>query len=389
MALAQSVDFPQTLIEHVYTAGAQTIPVLNQMLAPGLDIKLEKTMDLSAIIHVSRMFDGRLQFTVVPLLYGSYALKQGSGSFSLEPPPILNPAGGLPIVRDQSLQDALRNYADHLRQRPASRAATAGATPEIPVAKSVAQTTIVRVDEPPEATPAPSAVPTATPAVANVASEPAKSPLPLVEPGTSVPAETPAAEVAAATPQPVATPAITKPFLTATPTPVSATTTTAIVTAEASVTPSPAPSVPPQKVQLQPFLVSSPTPGIAGNTGASWRTYSPGQMPRGRLVNLAETSEIADRGTGGERLYLRGNFVVTASGENRAVLRSNSTIGNAIASMTKGPTVRVIVDFPAGTQPPAERANVSRDESRPFEIRDIRKGTDGQINVYVREITTP
>ena len=64
--------------------------------------------DLAAVIHVERMFDGRLQFTVVPLLYGSYALKQGRGNFNLEPPAILNPAGGLPVVRGQSLQDSSR-----------------------------------------------------------------------------------------------------------------------------------------------------------------------------------------------------------------------------------------------------------------------------------------
>ena len=378
VALAQSVEYPQTLLEHVYTAGAQTIPVLDQMLAPGLDIKLEKTMDLSAVIHVARMFDGRLQFTVVPLLYGSYALKQGSGSFSLEPPPVLNPAGGLPIVRDQLLQDALKAYAEHLRKRPGSKAnVLPGMTPAIPVAQSAAQTTIVRVEESPSPSPLP--VPSATPALAVTETKEAASPIPQVTPETA-----PLAEVAPA--KPTATPSLTKPFVSPTATPAIA---AARPSPSVAVTPTPAPIASPAKVALQPFLVSSPTPGLTANSGGSWRTYAPGQMPRGRLVNLAETSDLAERGAGGERLYLRGSFVVTASGENRAVLRSSSTLGNALASVTKTPATRIIVEFPAGTQPPPERTSLSRDEQRPFEIRDIRRGNDGQINIYVREVTTP
>lgn len=112
-------------------------------------------------------------------------------------------------------------------------------------------------------------------------------------------------------------------------------------------------------------------------------------MPRGRLITLSDATELADRGgTSGERLYLRGNFVVTASRDNRAVLRSNSTLGNVIGSVTKKPSTRVIVDFPAGSQPPGEQSDLSRDHMRPFEIREIRRGSDGQINIYVREITT-
>jgi hypothetical protein len=48
--------------------------------------------------------------------------------------------------------------------------------------------------------------------------------------------------------------------------------------------------------------------------------------------------------------------------------------------------VRIIVEYPAGAVPPGENASFTRDGSRPFEIRDIRKGADGQVNIYVREI---
>ena len=39
------------------------------------------------------------------------------------------------------------------------------------------------------------------------------------------------------------------------------------------------------------------------------------------MIEPTEAAPLADTGIGGERLYLRGNFLVTASEENRAVLR--------------------------------------------------------------------
>lgn len=432
VAIAQSVDFPQTVLEHVYTAAPQTIPVLEQMLAVGLDIKLEKTMDLSAIIHVTRMIDGRLQFTVVPLLYGTYALKQGSGSFSLDPPALLNPGGGLPIVRGQLLEDALKSYAVFTKKRTPSRIAAGGGTPAIPVAQPAAQTTIVRLDVSPSPTPAAATAAShasITPPrqVAVIASKPKPTPETTLDTIPPTPAPTPAAALAATEPEnppsaqytpappPEATPPPptvrpSNPFLTpppettqsavaaASPVAPALTPPPSAVTAATSGTSTTVPEATPPlvaaastpKIPLVPFLVSSPTPGIGLNTGASWKTYPPGQMPRGRLVSPADVNDLADRGTGGERLYLRGSFVVTASGESRAVLRpSGSAIANAFASVTKQSVTRIIVEFPAGMQPPAERSNVSRDENRPFEVRDVRRTTDGQINVFVREVTAP
>lgn len=359
VALAQASDNPQVVIEHVYPATPQTLPVLEQMLRTGLDIKLEKSLDLSAVIHVARTPDGRLQFTVVPLLYGSYALKQGSGTFSLEPPTTLNPAAGLPIVRGQLYEDAVKTYADHTKRHThPSVPAVAGATPAIPVAQPVAQTTIVRVDVP-EPSPTPAATPAPTPAalVAQATPAPAASPTPDIKP---IPSPTPAVAIASPTPQPSATP---PPVAVAAATP---------------------------KIALQPFLVSaaSPTPGVT-TTAGNWRTYAPSQMPRGRLVTLSDASELADRGTGGERLYLRGNFFVSFSSDNRAVLRPNSSLGNALATVTNSSPPRVIVEYPAGIPAPNKNATFSRDEQRPFEITGVRREPNGQINIFAREITKP
>ena len=143
----------------------------------------------------------------------------------------------------------------------------------------------------------------------------------------------------------------------------------------------------PSGVALTPFLQAAPAPVLANN-GASWRTYAPGQMPRGRVIDPSDAAPLATTGLGGGRLYLRGSFVVTASEENRAVLRPQEGALTSVFRPGAGAT-RVIVQYPDGYQPPAEGPTFSRDVDRPFMITDVRRDRDGQIDVYVREITTP
>ena len=362
VALAQSVDSQNVLIEHVYTANSKNVPLLRKMLMPGLDIKLEKNLDLAAVIHFERLKDGRLQFTVVPLLYGSYALKQGAGGFSLEPPTTLNLDGGVPIVRGPLLQEALKTYAIKAAPKSGLLQNSAGAANGPAQPPSSAE--LVRV----EATPTPVSEPQPTPvAVADNSPAPAPSPTPV-----SVPETTPEPLVTQATP----TPRPEAPAHTPHPTP-----------AIAVATPTPASSpASPQAVPLQPFLEANPTPTITAPT-ATWRTYAPGQMPRGRLIEPVDVNQMVDRGLSGERVYLRGNFVVTASKGNRVVLRTRNSLG--IENLIKGGSgsIRIIVDYPAGSIPPEERDTFSRDEMRPFQVTDVRRGSDGQINIYAREIT--
>ena len=140
-------------------------------------------------------------------------------------------------------------------------------------------------------------------------------------------------------------------------------------------------------VKLEPFLApetgGQPRPPEPARTSSTWRTYSPGQMPRGKLLDWELTQELASTGVGSERYYLRGKYVVTASSDNRIVLRPQGYAGEAVQS------VRVVVEFPAGSQMPVEGAAVSRGESRPFQITNVRRGNDGQLNVYAREVTSP
>lgn len=388
VALAQAADYPQMLLEHVYTSDPENVSQLKKMLMPGLDIKLEKTLDLSAIIHVERLDDGRLLFTAVPLLYGSYALKQGSGSFSLQPPADVHLEAGMPIIKAASLQEAGKTYAEYRKANPTpppnpAASAEPSATPSnaelVRVMPPIALSTPTpskssqKPSVPPvaHATPVPSATPQPTP-IARVT--PAPAPLATATPPPALVENTPP------TPTPLTHP------LKPTPTPAEV----AIATpTPGTVIPQPA-AVDHPNVPLQPFIEAKATPALTNTTG-SWKTFRPGQMPRGRLLSVSNAAELADRGTGGERLYLSGQFIVTASGENRAVLRAKGSLLKSLNPLEKSPgsSTRILVEFPAGFQPPSEGATFSRDEMRPFEIRDVQRARDGTINVFVREITTP
>ena len=108
-------------------------------------------------------------------------------------------------------------------------------------------------------------------------------------------------------------------------------------------------------------------------------------MPRGQLLEASESQNLAGHGNSSERHYLKGRFAVTASGNGRAVLRPEG----AIAGVPMGPSskVRVIVEFPSGTTPPSEGNTIFRDSLRPFQITSVKRGDDGQINVYARDVT--
>jgi hypothetical protein len=375
-ALAQSADYPQVLLEHVYTADAKDVPALRAMLKTGLDVKLARTLDLAAVIHVQRLENGSLQFTAVPLLYGSYALKQGAGTFGLQPPPGINLVAGLPIIRGPALDQTLQTFAQYQRENtPASTALDQPmSTPAAPAAPSKE---LVRVDA---ASTADISLPMrvgkgkgragAAPSAAAVAMASTPRPLPAATPPLIAMNNAPARVSEAETPAPAA---------------VTEAVTGAVTGAVTQAAPTPEMRSP-NGVQLTPFLQSAPAP-VLTNNGATWRTYAPGQMPRGRVIQPGDAAPLAESGLGGERLYLRGNFVVTASEENRAVLRPQT---GALANLIKPGTgaTRVIVQYPAGLTPPVEGSTLARDESRPFMITDVRRGADGQINLYVREITT-
>jgi hypothetical protein len=329
VALAQSKETPRFLLEQVFPADPKVVPALHRTLLTGLDIDLKRENELAAVIHVDRLPDGRIKATAISILYPSYESATASGTFTLDPPQALNVAAGLPVITAHRQEDADKKYTS-FRKR--------SGVPDSPQ-DATSQNRLMRVERPVAVnTPAASGEPTPTPvpAVADVRS---------VLPGIPVKPE----------PLPVAAPTAT-PVAAASPTP-----------------------------QLSP----SPSPGaIAASATGAWPTYEPGQMPRGRLLNVKDVSTMAGADVNSERLYLNGNFVVTASGPNRAVLRTQGALTDAIGFGGRGGNVRVIVEFPAGVRPPGVGATFSRDARRPFQITDVREG-DGQVNVYVREVTRP
>jgi hypothetical protein len=371
-AIAVDTENPKVLLEYIFTAEPRMVPMLHRSLLTGLDIPIKRTYDLSAVVNVRRLDDGRLVFTAIPLHYPSYAAASGPGGFALEPPTQLNVAAGMPVVSGERIKEADQRYAMYRRRTglAPSDPLAAAALPGQPSGAPPPANELIRVQA---AVPVGAVQGSVPPAGMELASAVIPQPAAVVVP----PGETePRVEAAIAingqaslppSPTEVIPP---EPSPTATPLP----------------TPSPTPSPAPE-VELKPFQEATPTPAaaVASTSGGLWQTYKPGQMPRGRLLSVRETQQMADQASSGERLYLQGNFVVTASGPNRAVLRSH---GGAPLGIGGASNTRVIVEFPAGARAPGEGANVSRSGDRPFLITDVKKTADGQINVFVREITT-
>jgi hypothetical protein len=395
VTLMNAVDSGELLMEHLYPADPEVLPLMKQTLNVGLEVKLERNHDLSAVIHAERLADGRMMITTVPLLYGSYTVTRGLGTFRLEPPRALNLAAGWPLFKEHARTAAESDYANY-RQKTA---ATQG---EVPIAGAGATRTpppagneLVRVEQ---ARPvqAPVAVPiapqneklakaTPLPKGGKLAKKqklqsppPASTPAqPAVARKSSAPTSTPIAVALTPTPPrvPVATPA---PTVAAAP---------AVAAAQAPpiATATPVPVLPAQPVPADASGVA-----LASNVGGgSWKTFPAGKMPLGRLIATGDLRDVAERGLAGERVYLKGQFVVNFSDANRAVLRPRTKLTEKVLHFGAGSSTRIIVEFPAGYNPPQQGAVVSRDEMRPYEITEVRKQEDGQLNVFVREIMQP
>ncbi|MCE9542355.1 MAG: hypothetical protein K8R38_02385 [Verrucomicrobia bacterium] len=378
-ALLQAVEQPEVLLEQLFTADEKNISSLQRALVAGQEIKLEKPLDLSAVVHIERLPDNRILLTTMPLLYGSYgAGKGGQPSFSLEPPaeinldappsvlsaPQIEEITGGKVAKPKDLNSLrLRRITEEMppQETPVARAlpVTPSGTGEGKPPTSLNEPTVAR-SIPVNAPAVMAAIPVGTPLTKDI---PRAIPVGAIPVGAAPPT----------TSFPIAVPAST-PLATPLPTPGATPQTLSKSTPTQAVMPAPA---------------TFPTPPPVTNQIAApsevWPVYTAGQMPRGRLVESTDSQELAARGVGGERNYLKGRFSVTASGNGRAVLRPQG----AIAGVPMGASgkVRVIVEFPAGAVPPSEGNIISRDNLRPFQITSVKKGDDGQINIYAREIT--
>lgn len=367
VALLQSLDYPQLLVEHVYPATGSNLEASKRLLAPGYPTEIEKTSDVTTILHVERLDEGRMLLTVVPLHYPSYALKGGAGTFATEPPSELYVEAGLPVWKRDPLNDSLKRYA-----QIKAKASPSLLDEEKPVAKGPE---VVRLDTVPVGQEAPETGALPEPKIAMA--EPVHPVAPTPRPRTDLAMNTrPVATPVPLTrnPPPVAQipPPGDQTLRPATPSPVAV--------QPPPVPVQPPPSTSPTGVPLKPFVQSNRGVVPRPEQGATWRLYPPGQQPRGRTVTPGEVAALADQ-PANDRVYLQGNFKVSAMGENNAVLRPQNDPGVAPAAM------RIIADYPDGSLPPAEGSTFSRDASRGFEVLSVSRGTDGQINVRVREVT--
>ena len=122
-ALTAAVDSGEVLMEHVYPAKPEALPLMKQTLTVGLEVKLERTHDVSAVIHAERLIDGRILVTAVPLLYGSYTVTRGLGTFRLEPPPSLNLVAGWPLFKSQEPASIEQHLAEYREKMAAAQTA--------------------------------------------------------------------------------------------------------------------------------------------------------------------------------------------------------------------------------------------------------------------------
>jgi hypothetical protein len=355
VALARAVEQPELLMEHVFTTTDEhDAKLLQERLVMGMDVNLERTHDLSAVVHVERLPDGRVQITAVPLLYGSYAVTRGTGTFSLEPPADLNLVAGWPLYKSE-MRRTVENRYDSYRSR------LAPATSTLPI-----------VGLPPARTAPP-------PEDALVRVEPA---LPLLEESSPRALRTGRKGTLAKSTEKVAT-------TSAAGTPLRARRAEPVRAGDVSPNEAPAlaissPSPTPMVMRALPVTDSSPAVALTSTTGATWKTFAPGQAPAGRMLDTAGLREVANNGLRGERVYLKGQFVVNFADANRAVLRPTSGQAGGLAR-----NLRVIVDYPSGAPLPDPGSTLSRDDTRPYEITEVRRQSDGQLNVFVREIIKP
>jgi hypothetical protein len=395
VALTNAVDNGELLMEHLYPANPEALPLMKQTLNVGLEIKLERSHDISSVLHAERLTDGRIMITAVPLLYGSYTVTRGLGTFRLEPPLSLNLAGGWPLFKASERRDIEQHYVENQQKAAITQGGpismpgfSSSATPPPAANELVRVEQAIRVGPPPTAPVIAKnetlAKPTPTPKGRRWGKKqklesppPASTPAPVIAQKPVAPSATPFTVASAATPPKVAV---------ATPAPAAITSNAPAVAQAPSIpTSTPVPVLP-----AQPVPPDTSNVALASNAGGgSWKTFAPGKMPIGRLIGTSDLRDVAEHRLAGERVYLKGQFVVNFSDANKAVLRPRTKLTDKVLHFGGGSSTRIIVEFPAGYVPPHQGAEVTRDEARPYEITEVRKQEDGQLNVFVREIMQP
>ena len=126
MALARAVEQPELIMEHVFTtADEHDAKLLQERLVMGMDVNLERRHDLSAVIHAERLPDGRVQITVMPPLYGSYAVTRAEQGLSVWSRRLRSqPCGGLADLQIATCARTVENRYNDYRSRLAPATST-------------------------------------------------------------------------------------------------------------------------------------------------------------------------------------------------------------------------------------------------------------------------
>jgi hypothetical protein len=403
VAVTQAKDYPQMLMEFVFLATPASVNTIKNFLPIGREITLERSKDLAAVMHVERLSDSRMLFTVVPITYGSFQLKEGRGSFTLQSPEdLMNPEKGgtgrppitieapLPIVNGMRLQKGIAMHAEYRRK------ALANAEPARPAANQIVGFRSGRVGEEP--------VEVATPVVLREAS-PLQAPSPLrppVAPQQTAPRPPTTTVTAPARPAlinstsvanaplPERFPLPPRPIVRAEPKPpmeaAPAAPVQAAPAAPVRVEP-PNPSAPAvEAAPPRPVVLAMPAAPSAGNATAPTAGVS-----QSRLVTTKEASALVDSFDPASKVILGGEFVVTGVLGQRVAMRAKEALRDKDADPTLPGTTgaMIVVDFPKGVLPPAKDSTFSRDGGRGFLIKSVRRGQNGHITILAEDQLRP
>lgn len=357
--IAQAIEYPQLLVEMIFTAEKATVPLIQDALPIGRDFVLERARDLFALLHVERRADGRMQFTTIPLPYGGWQQKGGGASFTLTSPAdlerfdrtlTLHLEAGLPVVKGAKLEQGLAEYAAHRRKTLASASGdqAALAAPELVrfevsmAEPGAAAARVVRQPRSPASSETPSSPPPAPAASPSTRQNPLPAPnhpRTLTEPPPAVPLPPRAAVVRAPEPAP--------------PAPIRAT-----------------------PVAEVPATHSVPAPAVE----------PPVPVAR-RVLTTEQASAMVEDFDPNGRALLAGEFIVTGVLGQRAALRTRDSLRDAKADPTQPGTgaALIVVDYPTGTPPPTQDSTLTRTGETLFEIRNVVRRRDGQIVIVVTE----
>ncbi len=353
VAVTQSENLPQVLVEFLFPSAPENVQAIRETVTMGADISLQRSHDLWALVHVERRADGRMQFTVLPLPYGGWQLKNGQGNFTLRSPDELlrehgielNLGAGLPIVRDPRLTASLAEHKD-FRRRALARAGDDQA--------ALAGPELVRYEPQPVETPDSAEVKGAEAVKAGAAP---------ISSETIPAANVKRAQVARPLPTPApAVPLPPRPIVRSKPV-------AGIIGAQPPATATPAPTPQPAVANVVPV---APTPKPSGST---------------RTISASEASGLVDRFAPSEPLLLGGDFVVTGVLGRRVALRTRESLRdpNADPARPGGNAALIVVEFPAGAAIPEKDATITRAAGQGFVIRDVIRGRNGQITIVVNE----